>query len=112
MCRYLLCTTRLSFSNAKAMGKKMTRTEELQKLEAMRDFFVGMSDEDFVDYLYQNSPSFRKDFDTVIADPVPVIFDTVAQQSLQKIAYTQTIEALDNKSRFTENGDSLCLAAA
>ncbi len=47
------------------MGKKMTKEEELKKLESMSKFFCSMSDEEFFNYLYENSPSFKDDIDNL-----------------------------------------------
>lgn len=65
------------FSDTKTMGKKMTREEELKKLESMSNFLCSMSDDEFFDYLYENSPSFKDDIDNLTAR-----FDVVGQVSI------------------------------
>ncbi|MBQ9207902.1 MAG: hypothetical protein IJ158_14475 [Treponema sp.] len=55
----------------------MTREEELKKLESMSNFFCSMSDDEFFDYLYENSPSFKSDVDNLEST-----FDVVGEVSI------------------------------
>ena len=43
----------------------MTREEELKKLEEISNYLCGMSDNEFCEYFYEGSPSFRRDFDAI-----------------------------------------------
>lgn len=44
--------------------------EEKRMLRDMRDFFCSMSDDEFLDYLYENSLSFRNDILQIIDNDI------------------------------------------
>lgn len=46
----------------------MTREEELKKLEEISNLLCNMTDEDFFEYFYAGSPSFRRDFDALMSN--------------------------------------------
>ena len=45
----------------------MRRDEELKKLAEVCDFFCTMTNDEFFDYFYKNSPSFKKDFENNVS---------------------------------------------
>ena len=48
----------------------MRRDEELKKLAEVCDFFCTMTNDEFFDYFYKNSPSFKKDFENIVYNTI------------------------------------------
>lgn len=46
----------------------MTREEELKKLEEISNFLCNMTDDEFFEYFYEGSPSFKRDFDALMSN--------------------------------------------